>query len=193
MTRTLSDNLLFVARSLLVLVFIAHLTIVVVGYCILPDQVVAWAEPESGRHGSSYSKELILGLWTMGPCLFLFLGLTTKIKKRKANSPTKYWDREENIVLRSNITKIWFTFFCGTWSLFYTWVMFQWFPVNLSSPRSGDVFWYWIPLPFGGTSLIVLGYLFFVVGGINLTLSLVKRHRERRKHLPDVISSEPQV
>ena len=207
MKRTLSDNLLCAARSLLVLVFVVHLTIVVVGYYVLPGQVVAWADPESGhgrvifhdQEGNEYviknplsqSKEYFLGVWTIFATVLLlvgFVGPYIAIKAQQPDQQMDYWNREENLVLRGNITGIWQAFYCGMGILYFSLTLFLHFPVPVPIPASKDMI-----LVFG--LLAILGIILFVVPYVllPLTLTLVKHYRERRQRLSDAPPSEPQV
>ena len=194
MKGTLSDKLLFVARSLLVLVFVISLTIAVVGYCyILPDRVISFAFRSYGvleTHVAG-SKERIFCSSVLCSVTFLLAGFLAPyimmMQRWRTNQSTDYWNREENLALKSNITGICLALICGMVILYVIRVQIGYFSFNLSPPHPGEA----VPL---FERLIAIGILF----GVSLifrplTLILVKCYRERRQHFADVVPSEPQV
>ena len=193
MKKTLSDNLLFASRSLLVLVFVVHLTVVVVGYSLLPDKIVTRPylqgdELAIALNNPFESKEFFLSTWTIVSSLIFLLGLLPSLATRrnpKTGQSADYWNLEENFVLRKNIYGIWRALFCGTMILYLTLVHFQYFHINLSQPPSGE-------LTRSGMLFVPSIFLaYFVL--LQLTLFLVKRYRERCKRLPDAVLLEQQV
>ena len=187
MKRTLSGNLLFATRSLLVLVFAVHLTVAVVGYCVLPDIIVSWDHDSSLVKASDpWSKEFFLGLFTTCSVFMFLIGIDRQHfavgfwkKKQKHEQPRDYWEQEKNHVLRDNICGIHQALMGGTGVLFCTWVLLPYYRVNLSAPGSGESInmtdWY-------GWAVIMS--LFWLIPFVfcPLTLTFIKRYRERSEH-----------
>ena len=194
MKRTLSDNLLFAARSLLVLAFVISLTIAVVGYYyILPDRVISFAflRYDTLETHDAGSKERLFCSSVLCSFIFLLAGFLAPyimmMQRWRTNQSTDYWNRKENLALKSSITGICLALICGMVILYIIRIQIGYFSLNLSPPRPGEA----VPIL---ERLIAIG-IFFGVSWIfrPLTLSLVKRYRECRQRLPDVTPSEPQV
>jgi len=192
MKRTLSGNLLFAARSLLVLAFVAHLTVVVVGYYILPYTLVTCVIEQDGELKSigSKSKEHLLCSRAVLLVFILLIGFfgmyIVSRDKPKADQPIDFWDRGNNYILKRNIAGIGLALMGGAIISYHTWIKFQYLHINLSSPPSGEL----TKLPWAEISAILclaFGVLY------HLTLFLIKRYHERSGHLPDVDSSESQT
>jgi hypothetical protein len=192
MKRTLSDNLLLIARLLLVMVFVVHLTVVVVGYCVLPEKVVSMAYLQYDELQIHYkSKEYNLGASLIYSMVFLLFGFIgnyianyIRTKPRNPDRPADYWERKENIALWNNITGICFALFCGILILYLTRILFGYIVLTLSPSPRGEA----VPL---FEWLIVFGMLVFLSRPLfSLTLTLVKRYRERVQHLTSTASSE---
>jgi len=195
MKRTLSDNLLFAARSLLVLAFVVHLIVVVVGYCILPEKIVTRPYPDGDEltlalhNPETWSKEFFLGLFAMASIFMFLIGFFSpyiiRRGKQISNQSVGYWDRIENFALLKNMYGIYWAFYCGTGIFYFIWATSPYYLLNLSSPAVGK------PIH---PSMMIFG---FVLLGppllFLLSLPLVKRYRERSGHLPDVDTSETQT
>ena len=136
--------LLFTARTFLVLTFLSVLATAVVGYCVLPDQIVERAYPD-GEIGlfNAKSKEWYLGaLVGMAFVLFLILYLLPSMMRRfrrpkGTGESVKYWERDENFALGFNIGEFWLVIVFSFILLNITVHIIRLFPVNLSVPRQG--------------------------------------------------------
>ena len=193
MKRTLSDNLLFAARSLLVLAFVISLTIAVVGYCILPDRIISLAFLRYGEleiHDAG-SKERLFCSLVLCSVIFLLAGFLAPyimmMQRWRTNQSTDYWNRKENLALKSSITGICLALICGMVILYIIRIQIGYFSLNLSPPRPREA----VPI---FERLIALGIFFGVSWVLRpLTLTLAKHYWERRQHLSDAPPSETQV
>ncbi len=179
MKKPLIDYLLFAARTFLVLTFVVHLAVVVVGYYILPDHIVSRAPPdyEIGLR-NPYSKEFFLGFMT-GLAMFTFLvGIFEPFlssRNRKSAEPAKYWDRDENIALRGKITDLWMVSCMASFIAYWTVLLLRHFSVNLVTPPRGEAY----------DPVFDMQIVCIVIPSINwllcpLTLAIVKWFRERK-------------
>jgi hypothetical protein len=164
MKKPLIDYLLFAARSLLVLVFLANLSICILGYF---DKIVSrtYSSYEIGLR-NSYSKESFWGFFA-GFSLFIFLfgyfapfllRIIQRLKKK--DELLGYWERDENIGLKNKIESFCLLLTCNAILIFYAKIQIQ--PLTCDFIIfSLTIFWCLIATP--------------------LTLSWVKWFRERKK------------
>jgi len=142
------DYLLIVARMFLLLMFLAILVTAIVGYCVLPDQIISRAYSEYDFHPRNpYSKEYFLGVFVGLAFFFALFGFFSPFFARKPKPGRSngywslsddYWNHEENFVLKEKMIDFWFVFTCGTTLLFFAVVLIRHFPVNLSVSQNGS-------------------------------------------------------
>ena len=187
MKKPLLDHMRSAVRMFVLLTFFTILVTSIVGYCILPDQIVSLAFPGNiTSPRNPYSKEFFLGMYVGLAFFFTLLTflapfLTRKLKPGHSND---YWDREENFVLKKAIIDLWYVFGVGMMLLLLEVTLIRHFSVNLASPPRGIA---WSVEDQLILALILLMSTVFR----SLTLAIVKRYRQH--HITTQHKQQPGV